>query len=91
MNTQYKHDRHIRKDGHWAGCGISNTRANSDCHQRLKLIYITYKDSVPASLRTHCASVRKANRQMMFKKIITVSKGNHITHINKLCGQNAEF
>jgi hypothetical protein len=35
--------------------------------------------------------VRKGNRFLLFREIVAVCGDNHIEHINKLCGQDAEI
>jgi hypothetical protein len=52
---------------------------------------VGYINSVRASQETHCVSITKPNRLMLFREIIAVYCENHTEHIPTVCGQNAEF
>jgi hypothetical protein len=54
-------------------------------------VHNIYKDSVYTSQRTECASVRKTNQLMLYRKIMAVYCKNRTEHMNTLCEQNAEF
>ena len=56
----------------------------------MKYIYIIFKNLVPTSNGTHSAVIRKIQRLMLFREIISVDYHN-IWNTNTLCGQNADI
>jgi hypothetical protein len=50
-----------------------------------------HENSVPTSQRTLCTSVTKTKLLILFRKIIAVFFPENHKHLNKLCGENAEF
>jgi len=56
-----------------------------------KLIYIPEEDSVRKSKRAQCATIRWTDQLMLYRGIIAYYCDSHKEHINKLCGQSAEF
>jgi hypothetical protein len=52
---------------------------------------IICKNSVRTSQETHYVTVTKPNRLMLFMETVAVYCEKNMEHINKLCGQNAEF
>jgi hypothetical protein len=48
---------------------------------------LTFKNIVPTSQETHCPSITKPSRLMLFRETAAVYCENYTEHINTLCGQ----